>query len=148
MNVYTPATGVVFFPSLASLMLYLRFRVAKITRCDEPFVRRFVFLGCCTQIHPPYTPLRTLLIARPLVRYVGSIFPTVRCFRKSIPSVANQEPLRINTFPRALIISVIGEGVPAFAIYLIVIMPTTVQIYIRNLGPFDTKSGDHEVVPP
>ncbi|KAJ7864637.1 hypothetical protein B0H14DRAFT_3443458 [Mycena olivaceomarginata] len=58
---------------------------------------RFSFLGGCPQAHPPYTPSRILLnrsIARPLVRGESMFI----------------------ILPRAVIISAIALGVPAFAV--------------------------------
>ncbi|KAJ6543061.1 hypothetical protein B0H19DRAFT_313721 [Mycena capillaripes] len=102
-------------PALFSVFLSALFRIATMATTEEPIIRqRFVFLGSCAPTYPPYTPLRILLnrsIARPLVRGES----------------------RFIMFPRAFIISLIAIGVPAFAIYSIIIIPLSTQIYTRDL---------------
>ncbi|KAJ6543078.1 hypothetical protein B0H19DRAFT_1077094 [Mycena capillaripes] len=108
---------------LFSLILSAVFRIATITKTKESIVRqRFVFLGSCAPTHPPYTPLSMLLnrsIARPLVRGEA----------------------RYIMFVRAMILSLISIGVPAFAIYSIIITPLATQIYTQDLtsSPFSSK---------
>ncbi|KAJ6543067.1 hypothetical protein B0H19DRAFT_1268240 [Mycena capillaripes] len=107
---------VLFIPALILLILSALFRISTITRTKESIVRqRFVFLGSCVQRHPPYTTLSILLnrsIARPLVRGEA----------------------RYILFGRAMILSLIAIGVPAFAIYSIIITPLTTQIHTRDLA--------------
>ncbi|KAJ6543065.1 hypothetical protein B0H19DRAFT_1077083 [Mycena capillaripes] len=100
-------------PVLVLLILSAVFRIATIIKTEQSFLhQRFSFLGSCTQTHPPYTPLR-ILLNRSIAR-----------------------PLR------AMILSLIAIGVPAFAIYSIIITPLATEIYRRDLvqHPFAPSS--------
>lgn len=61
-----------FVPLGLSLSISVTFRLAPIIRSNGRFFRqRFAFLGCCTPMKFPYTPMAIILnrsIARPLVR--------------------------------------------------------------------------------
>ncbi|KAJ6543166.1 hypothetical protein B0H19DRAFT_1239252 [Mycena capillaripes] len=108
-------SGLDVLPLLPPLILSVLFRVATIKKSAEPVLRqRVIFLGSCAPTHPPYTLLSILLnrsIARPLVRSEARYIILVRAF----------------------IISLIVIGVPAFAIYSIIITPLATQIYTRDL---------------
>ncbi|KAJ6543081.1 hypothetical protein B0H19DRAFT_1239217 [Mycena capillaripes] len=100
---------------LVPLSFSVLFRMATIKNSSKPILRQqLVFLGGCAPTHPPYTPLRILLnrsIAQPLVRGEARYIMVVR----------------------AMILSLIAIGVPAFAIFSIIITPLTTQIYTRDL---------------
>ncbi|KAK6977154.1 hypothetical protein R3P38DRAFT_3476306 [Favolaschia claudopus] len=91
------------------------FRVSTILRSREKLFRqRFHLLGACTRINPPYTPFRILIgraMARPLVRHA-----------------------RLLLVVRGVFIALIALGVPAFAIYSIVVLPSLAQIYTRSIS--------------
>ncbi|KAJ7711958.1 hypothetical protein B0H16DRAFT_1703171 [Mycena metata] len=100
------------------LIISAVFRIATITTTPERFFRqRFALLGRCTSVHPPYTPMHIFLnrsMTRPLVR--GESRPIL--------------------FIRACVIWCIGLGVPLFAVYSIVFIPITTQIYSKYVSPF------------
>ncbi|KAK7030145.1 hypothetical protein R3P38DRAFT_895868 [Favolaschia claudopus] len=92
------------------------FRLATISKSPQRFFRqRFLLLGVCARINPTYTPLRILIgraMARPLVR-------------------GEARPLLII---RGVLIALIALGVPAFAVYSIIILPSLAQIYTRSIS--------------
>ncbi|KAJ7808308.1 hypothetical protein B0H14DRAFT_3762260 [Mycena olivaceomarginata] len=76
--------------------------------------QRFTLLGYCAAAYPPYNPLSILLnrsLSRPLVRGES----------------------RLIILTRAIILSCIALGVPAFAMYAIVIKPANTLIYNKNV---------------
>ncbi|KAJ7219740.1 hypothetical protein C8J57DRAFT_1537038 [Mycena rebaudengoi] len=79
---------------------------------DGSLRQRFAFFGGCTPAHPRYTLLTIVLnrsVARPLVRGESMFIILIR----------------------AVILKFCGVGVPAFAIYSIIIVPSTTEIYTR-----------------
>ncbi|KAJ7453870.1 hypothetical protein FB451DRAFT_1519350 [Mycena latifolia] len=109
--------SVLLFIALASVVVAAVFRTATIVKSKgRIWGQRFDFLGCCRHVHPRYTPLTILLnrsLARPLVR--GESRPII--------------------FARAVIISGIVLGAPAFGVYTIFIMPLNAQFYTRASVP-------------
>ncbi|KAJ7858013.1 hypothetical protein B0H14DRAFT_2749870 [Mycena olivaceomarginata] len=108
--------GAGVLPLVLSLILSASFRLATLIKCNEAISRqRFSFLGGCAQAHPPYTSSRILLnrsIARPLVRGESMFI----------------------ILPRAVIISAIALGVPAFAVYSIIVMPGVAEVFTRSIS--------------
>ncbi|KAJ7927770.1 hypothetical protein B0H13DRAFT_2265412 [Mycena leptocephala] len=106
-----------FLFGLQFLMLLLSalFRCATIVKSEHSFFRQpFDFLGGCKSVRPRYTPLSILLnrsISRPLVRGESAVI----------------------IFTRAVILSCLALGVPAFAIYAILILPAFSKIYTRAI---------------
>ncbi|KAJ7807342.1 hypothetical protein B0H14DRAFT_3881958 [Mycena olivaceomarginata] len=103
----------------------LLFRITTVVKTKERLLtQRLRFLGCCTRSRPAYTLLSILLnrsLARPLVRGES----------------------RYIVVARALILSCIALGVPAFGIYATVIMPLTSTIFTRTvMNPPWTGAGD------
>ncbi|KAJ7323225.1 hypothetical protein DFH08DRAFT_1029512 [Mycena albidolilacea] len=100
---------------LGPLLVSLLFRIATVHKTKERFfTQRLRFLGCCARSNPPYTPLSILLnrsLARPLVRGES----------------------RYIVVARALILSCIALGVPAFGIYATVTMPLNSMISTRTV---------------
>ncbi|KAJ7120108.1 hypothetical protein C8R44DRAFT_787622 [Mycena epipterygia] len=100
---------------LLMLLLSALFRCATIVKSEHTFFRQpFHFLGGCKSVRPRYTPLSILLnrsISRPLVRGESAVI----------------------IFTRAVTISCLALGVPAFAIYAILIVPALSQTYTRSL---------------
>ncbi|KAJ7312569.1 hypothetical protein DFH08DRAFT_896725 [Mycena albidolilacea] len=101
---------------LVLLFLSLLFRIATVVKTKERILtQRLAFLGCCAEAKPPYTVLTILLnrsLARPLVRGES----------------------RYIIFARALVLSAIGMGVPAFGIYATIIMPLTSVVSTRTIA--------------
>ncbi|KAF7327321.1 Short-chain dehydrogenase/reductase family protein [Mycena kentingensis (nom. inval.)] len=94
---------------LTTLCIALIFRVASLVHWRE-----LGLLGGCHAVHPPYNKMGILLnrsIMRPLVR---------------------GEPLWIIIL-RALVITAVGIGIPAFAIYNIVVLPSQTDITVTTL---------------
>ncbi|KAJ6517833.1 hypothetical protein DFH09DRAFT_1098629 [Mycena vulgaris] len=112
------ALGLAGIPStlvLLALMLSTVFRIATVIKTKGGIWQRFEFLGCCMRAHPPYTPSSILLnrsVARPLVRGESRAIILVR----------------------AAVLSCIVLGVPAFGVYLVVVVPLNAQIYTRSSG--------------
>ncbi|KAF7373042.1 hypothetical protein MSAN_00511700 [Mycena sanguinolenta] len=106
---------ILFVPPFLALVLSAVFRIATILKCkDRILLQRAAFLGSCRRTRPPYTPLRILLnrsIARPLVRGESKFI----------------------IFPRAVILSSIAVGVPAFALYSIVVAPENAQVFTKSI---------------
>ncbi|KAJ7807338.1 hypothetical protein B0H14DRAFT_1535555 [Mycena olivaceomarginata] len=100
---------------LGPLLISLLFRIVTVIKTKERFSRqRFRFLGCCTGSNPSYTWLSIILnrsLARPLVR------------GESMYIIVS----------RALVLSCVALGVPAFGIYSTVIMPLTTVVSIRRV---------------
>ncbi|KAJ6467397.1 hypothetical protein C8R45DRAFT_938736 [Mycena sanguinolenta] len=88
------------------LLLTLLFRITTTVKTKERLLsQRFALLGCCLPSHPPYTPV-LILLNRSLVR------PLVRGESKYTIMI------------RAIVLTCIGIGVPAFGIYATLIKPT------------------------
>ncbi|KAJ7476275.1 hypothetical protein B0H11DRAFT_2031847 [Mycena galericulata] len=102
-------------PLLLALTMSGIFRIATILKSKPPIcAQRFEFLGFCTRARPPYTPLAILLnrsITRPLFR--GESFVII--------------------VTRAIILSFITLGVPAFALYSIIVNPLSSEIYTTSI---------------
>ncbi|KAF7367177.1 Short-chain dehydrogenase/reductase family protein [Mycena sanguinolenta] len=98
-------------PALFSLLLCLLFRIATIVKTEEKFfTQRLSFLGCCAPASPPYTSASILLnrsLARPLVRGEAKYI----------------------IIARALVLTCIGIGLPAFGIYVTVIKPANATVF-------------------
>ncbi|KAJ7453784.1 hypothetical protein FB451DRAFT_1280786 [Mycena latifolia] len=92
------------------------YRTASIVKSkDRIWSQSFDFLGCCRNAHPGYTPLTILMnrsLARPLVRGESQFI----------------------IFARAVILSCIALGVPAYGVYTIVVIPLNAQVYPRITG--------------
>ncbi|KAF7378257.1 Short-chain dehydrogenase/reductase family protein [Mycena sanguinolenta] len=87
------------------LFFSLLFRITTILKNKEKLlVQRLIFLGCCAKLNPPYT-VASILLNRSLTR------PLVRGESKYI------------IIARAIVLSSIGVGVPAFGIYATTIKP-------------------------
>ncbi|KAF7346615.1 hypothetical protein MSAN_01799000 [Mycena sanguinolenta] len=100
--------NVFFLPLIAPLpflFFSLLFRSMTVLKTKEkPLVQRFIFFGCCAKPNPPYT-VASILLNRALAR------PLVRGESKYI------------IIARAVVLSGIGVGVPAFGIYVTMIEP-------------------------
>ncbi|KAJ7095045.1 hypothetical protein C8R44DRAFT_989592 [Mycena epipterygia] len=118
LNIFSTPLRFAFVPLGLSLSISVTFRVATIIRSNGRFFRqRFTFLGCCTPLKPPYTPMAVILnrsIGRPLVRGESVAIITARAF----------------------VLSCIGLAVPAFGIYAMVVSPIRAQIYTRSVATF------------
>ncbi|KAJ7474053.1 hypothetical protein FB451DRAFT_1558305 [Mycena latifolia] len=107
----------IFFTELGlvALLLSALFRTSTIILCKDGLLRQqFSFLGGCTPVHPPYTPLSTLLnrsISRPLVRGESTII----------------------VFARAVIISLGAVIIPFVAYDFIFVVPQFAQAYTRSI---------------
>ncbi|KAJ7182957.1 hypothetical protein C8R43DRAFT_941043 [Mycena crocata] len=117
--------GPYFIPQSMTLAISAVFRLETMATSKIRIWRqRFDLLGFCKQVHPSYTPLSTFLtasIVRPLVR---------------------GESRRV-IFIRAVFLSCIVVGVPAFGIYTIIFAPLQAQLYIRTsmlTGPADSRA--------
>ncbi|KAJ7703860.1 hypothetical protein B0H16DRAFT_1482758 [Mycena metata] len=114
----------IFFTELGLLALLLSalFRASTIMRGKDGLLRQqFSFLGGCTSVHPPYTPLSKLLgrsISRPLVR--GEAASIV--------------------FARAVIISLCAILLPFIAFDFIWVVPQFAQAYTQSM--VITSEGD------
>ncbi|KAJ6509795.1 hypothetical protein DFH09DRAFT_1198659 [Mycena vulgaris] len=90
------------------------FRIATIDKSEGGiWGQRFDFLGSCTTVYPPYTPLSIILnrsLARPLVRGESRTIMVVR----------------------AIILTLIILGVPGVAVYTVVVVPMKALVYIRT----------------
>ncbi|KAJ7453776.1 hypothetical protein FB451DRAFT_1565462 [Mycena latifolia] len=99
----------VFTPHLVALVVSAVFRTATIIKSKGGiWSQRFEFLGCCPRGHPEYTALTIFLnrsLARPLVR--GESRPII--------------------LARAVVLSCIILGVPAFGVYAVFILPLAAQ---------------------
>ncbi|KAJ6497356.1 hypothetical protein C8R45DRAFT_125323 [Mycena sanguinolenta] len=108
----------VFIPVGISLALSIIFRTATIVRSRGRFFRqRFAFLGECTHANPAYTPSAILLnrsVARPLVRGEAKTIIIVR----------------------AVILTCIALGLPAFGIYAMIVSPVRASVYTRFVATF------------
>ncbi|KAF7362522.1 Short-chain dehydrogenase/reductase family protein [Mycena venus] len=111
-----------YIPLGLSLTISIMFRVATIMRSNRPrggfLCQRFAFLGECTPINPPYTPITIFLnrsIARPLVRGESAII----------------------IMARGLVLSCMALGVPMFGIYAIIISPLQAPVYTRSVPSFE-----------
>ncbi|KAJ7323234.1 hypothetical protein DFH08DRAFT_1029526 [Mycena albidolilacea] len=100
---------------LGPLLTSLLFRITTVIKTKERLLtQRLRFLGCCARSNPPYTPLAIILnrsLARPLVRGES----------------------RYIVVSRALVLSCVALGVPAFGIYVTVIMPLTSVVSTRTI---------------
>ncbi|KAJ6467335.1 hypothetical protein C8R45DRAFT_1019815 [Mycena sanguinolenta] len=107
---WVPPVLAVIVPPVLSLFFSLLFRITTIVKTNEGLLmQRFVFLGHCAPTHPPYTPASILLnrsLARPLVRGESKFIIVAR----------------------AVVLSCIGIGVPAFGIYVTLIEPTGAKV--------------------
>ncbi|KAJ7743005.1 hypothetical protein DFH07DRAFT_979737 [Mycena maculata] len=108
-------TLISFVPQWIALAVSAVLRCATIIHSKEGFFRqRFCFLGGCILADPPYTPASILLnrsISRPLIR--GESMTII--------------------FTRAVIINCVAIGISAFAIYSILVVPSTAGAYIRSI---------------
>ncbi|KAJ6472527.1 hypothetical protein C8R45DRAFT_936419 [Mycena sanguinolenta] len=119
--VFTPALVLekrllpVMAPALF-MFVSLLFRITTIVKTKERLlVQRFSFLGSCAPSHPPYTAASILLnrsLARPLVRGESKYIIIVR----------------------ALVMTLVGIGVPAFGIYTTVIRPGSATISTTSVA--------------
>ncbi|KAJ7222470.1 hypothetical protein GGX14DRAFT_663886, partial [Mycena pura] len=104
-------------PGLAVLDLFTVFlEICVIKTKENLHHQRLAFLGCCARSYPGYTPASILFnrsLARPLVRGESKII----------------------IFARAIVISCIGIGVPAFGVYSIFIVPLLIRpvVYTKSL---------------
>ncbi|KAJ6474958.1 hypothetical protein C8R45DRAFT_1077534 [Mycena sanguinolenta] len=100
---------------LLMVLLSALFRCVTILKSEHNFFRQpFDFLGGCKSVRPRYTPLSILLnrsISRPLVRGESAVI----------------------IFIRAVVLSCLALGVPAFAFYAILVVPAFSQIYTRSI---------------
>ncbi|KAJ7908968.1 hypothetical protein B0H13DRAFT_2273065 [Mycena leptocephala] len=120
-----------FIPQLVSLVLSAAFRSATICKSKGAiWKQRVEFLGCCSRVHPEYTPLTILLnrsLARPLVR--GESRPII--------------------FARAVVLSCIGLSVPAVGVYAVFILPLASQsnptIVEKIPGAFNSPIGNSTI---
>ncbi|KAJ7025142.1 hypothetical protein C8F04DRAFT_1191708 [Mycena alexandri] len=117
---------IAFIVELAGLIFLALFRIATIVKSDQKVFRQQVeFLGACSPVYPPYTPLRIFLnrsMTRPLMR--GEFQPILLL--------------------RAVIIWCITLGLPAFALYTVVFKPLTPHVYTQYLSPFSDSSFHQE----
>ncbi|KAJ7453790.1 hypothetical protein FB451DRAFT_1519187 [Mycena latifolia] len=109
-TVYAEVVSFPFFtPHLVASVVSAVFRIATIIKSNGGiWSQRFEFLGCCSPRRSEYTPLTIFLnrsLARPLVR--GESRPII--------------------FARAVVLSCIILGVPAFGIYTVFILPLAAQ---------------------
>ncbi|KAJ7187000.1 hypothetical protein C8R46DRAFT_1058561 [Mycena filopes] len=113
-----PLKGI-FAVELVSLGISAIFRICTMLQTSKRLHHQTLsFLGECTPVYPPYTPLHIFLTrstTRPLVRGES----------------------RLILFTRALVIWCIALGMPAFAVYSIIFQPLATKIYTQRLGPFD-----------
>ncbi|KAJ7636237.1 hypothetical protein FB45DRAFT_906183 [Roridomyces roridus] len=110
---------------LGPLVLSFAFRVATMHKSPDPFWhQRFSFFGGCADAYPRYTTARIFLnrsIARPLVRGESKIIIILR----------------------AVVISCLALGVPAFTIYSVVIAPVEAEIHSQIVrGSFEFQPAD------
>ncbi|KAJ7208581.1 hypothetical protein GGX14DRAFT_453946 [Mycena pura] len=109
------ALQVLLVALLVLLVLSAIFRLSTVLKCKEGLFRqRFLFFGGCTPAHPPYTLLSIFLnrsIARPLVRGESTVI----------------------ILARAVILSCFAIGVPAFAIYSMIVLPSITLIYTQTM---------------
>ncbi|KAJ6467432.1 hypothetical protein C8R45DRAFT_938772 [Mycena sanguinolenta] len=100
----TWGTSLPVIPPVLFLFFSLLFRITMIVKTQQGvLVRQFTFLGCCAPTHPPYTPA-SILLNRSLAR------PLVRCSRGESKYII---------IVRAVVLSPIAVGVPAFGIYVV-----------------------------
>jgi hypothetical protein len=124
---------------LLPLLISLVFRLIIVFGTEERVLtQRLRFLGCCARSHPPYTPLSIILnrsLTRPLVRYVvrGSIIILTYFFR--VLSFRGES--RYIVVSRALVLSCIALGVPAFGIYATIIVPVNTLVSTRTIRNAD-----------
>ncbi|KAJ7282467.1 hypothetical protein C8J57DRAFT_1218681 [Mycena rebaudengoi] len=101
---------------LAALIASGIFRAATIYKSIVPAIDQpFNLFGECPDIHPPYTPVGILLnrsVARPLVR--GEL-PVIMVLR-------------------ALVLSCLCLGLPAYAIYTTTVRPLSAPVYTRTVN--------------
>ncbi|KAJ7323219.1 hypothetical protein DFH08DRAFT_817791 [Mycena albidolilacea] len=104
---------------LLPLLISLVFRLITVFGTEERVLtQRLRFLGCCARSHPPYTPLSIILnrsLTRPLVRGES----------------------RYIVVSRALVLSCIALGVPAFGIYATIIVPVNTLVSTRTIRNAD-----------
>ncbi|KAJ6473494.1 hypothetical protein DFH09DRAFT_1218872 [Mycena vulgaris] len=126
--------GLWLVPLLIALAMSAVFRIATIVNSKGGlWSQQFEFLGCCMRTQPAYTPL-TILLTRTLRR------PLVRCV-----SHYSDPESRFIIFARALVLTCIALGVPAFGLYMIFVKPLSAQVYARTstiIRSLDSAMGD------
>lgn len=125
---YTVYPGIIL-----ALLLSSSFRISTIIKTrGRNWTQRFEFLGCCTPTQPAYTPV-TIVFTRSLTRPVVRYDETPNAIPKPIesPSAPRGES-RYIIAARAVILTCIALGVPAYGIYTIFIQAFAVEVYTRT----------------